>query len=144
MNPLQLRCYYFPFKMYEALRLKKINLWIGPAVILKKKGVFLHFNNFKQKLSLLFKEDLNHVYLKLSLRIWKIFLCFQCIFTILLIRACPFITISLTWTVTSLPCTQKCFVPSLIEINPAILEKKCAALPLNKQTMDNKWSQKLI
>ena len=98
LNPLQLLCYYFPFKMDEALRLKKnFNLWKFDwnwhRGYIKEKGCVPSFQQFQKNLSLSFKEDLNPVYLKLSLRIWKKrFKCFQCIFTILLIRACPFIT----------------------------------------------------
>ena len=44
-----------------------------------------------------------------------------------------------TW----IPISQGCFVPNLVEIGPVVLEKKMKMLKVNKQTTDNRRSEKL-
>ena len=69
-----------------------------------------------------------------------------CIFTILLSSPlgkgrCP------AFEQTLIPFTQRCLLPSLVEIGSVVLEKKMKMWKVywqvDRQTMDNKWSEKL-
>ena len=118
-------CYYFPLE----------------------KGVALHLNKLESSSP---KNALCHIWLKLALwflRRWffkfvNIFLLFP---YYLPLEKGVALHLNNAW----IPITQGCFVPSLFEIGPVVLERKMKMWKVYRQTdwwritTDNRWSEKL-